>query len=570
MFVLGAIFIVRLFYVQVIQHEYYANQAEEEHISKYTIPATRGLIYAKDGTSGYAPLVLNETVYTVYADPTYVDDASKVAEVMRNVAGGNTVGDFETGLNDKELRYTILARQVSKTQKELIEEEDLSGVGFQEESKRVYTEGQLAAQVLGFVNSEGEGQYGIEGAMNTELAGTDGQLKAVTDVNGIPLSVSSDNIEAEPVNGQNIVLTIDRGIQNKAEQLLKSGLENANATKGSIIVMDPDSGSILAMVNYPTYDPSDYGSVDDYTIFSNRAISDPYEPGSIIKALTMGVGLNVGVITPTTTYNNTGSVQVQDAKISNVATSPTGSVTMTQVLQYSFNTGVVQVLKWLGGDDDINDTGKQILYDYFTGNYFFDKKTGVQLAGEASGEIISPSDEQGGDVRYANMTFGQGMNATMLQVISAFSAAINGGVYYSPQIISGYLSDDTETFTAVQPAVKKTDTLSPASSASLRQMLHDARKGSTVSAGEKSGYYIGGKTGTAQVYDETTGTYSETSTIGSYIGYGGGSAEDPEYVIMVRVDDAHTSGFSGSAAAAPIFTELSNWMLEYLQIQPES
>jgi cell division protein FtsI/penicillin-binding protein 2 len=164
------------------------------------------------------------------------------------------------------------------------------------------------------------------------------------------------------------------------------------------------------------------------------------------------------------------------------------------------------------------------------------------------------------------MTFGQGINLSMLQVAAAFSAAVNGGTYYTPQIVDGYL-DDGQKFTAKPPTVRRTGVLSADASNKLRSMLHQARAGSFIGAGDKPGYTIGGKTGTAQVYDAARGAYSESATIGSYLGYGG--QDKPRYVIMVRVDDSTVGGFSGTVAAAPIFKELSNWMLEYLQIQPK-
>lgn len=563
---LGVLFIGRLFYLQVIQHDYYESQAILEHTTKFTIPANRGLIFARDGTDKFAPLVLNEPVYTAYADPSYVKDSAKIASVMRQVAGGNTVKNFEANLGNNDLRYTVLARNISKTQRDLIDKENLAGVGFQQESKRVYPENGLAAQTLGFVNGEGQGQYGVEQALNAELSGKDGQLKAVTDVNGIPISIGAQSVHVPPEHGKNVVLTIDRNIQARTEQALRAGLERAKATKGSIVVMDPNNGRILALANLPSYNPADLAGITDYTLLGNRAVSDPYEPGSVIKAFTMAVGLDVGRIQPDTTYNNTTTVRVQDAVIRNVLTSPTGNITMTQVLQFSFNTGAVQVLKWLGGEE-INHKGKQTLFDYFTDHFMFNQQTGIPLAGEVAGKIISPDDAQGGDVRYANMTFGQGMTATMVQVLSAFGACVNGGTYYEPQIVDGYLGSDTKTFTPSPSVIKKSGIISQQASAKLRQMLHDARRGSSSAHGEKGGYYIGGKTGTAQVYDPQTGSYSDTETIGSYLGYGG--QDKPQYVIMVRVDDAHNGGYSGSAAAAPIFTELSNWMLDYLQIQPK-
>ncbi|HET9411701.1 MAG TPA: penicillin-binding protein 2 [Candidatus Saccharimonadales bacterium] len=562
--ILGAIFVARLFYLQVIMHDHYEAEAAKEHISKFVIAAKRGLIYAHDGPNNYAAMVLNEPVFTVFADPRHVKDESRVAETLRKIAGGNVVDQFENGLRDKSRQYVVVARGVNKTQADLIKKEklDSQGIGLQEQEKRVYPENQLAAQVLGFVNGEGKPQYGIEEGLNDQLKGKDGQLKALTDVHGIPLSIGAESVQTAPEEGKNVVLTIDRNVQNKVEQALKTGLERSKATKGSILVMNPNNGHVLAMANYPTFNPNEFSKVTDYSAYGNRTISDPYEPGSVIKALTMGAGLNEGKIEPTTTYNNTGTVKIDDAVIRNVLTSPLGAVNMTQVLVYSFNTGAVWVLQQLGGGE-ITTAGKQKLYDYFTKNYLFGQRTGIELAGEAKGKV---DDASSSDVQYANMTFGQGINLSMLQVTGAFCAAINGGVYYTPQIVDGYL-DGTKSFTAKAPTIRKADVLSGVSSAKLRQMLHDARAGSSAASGEKKGYFTGGKTGTAQVYNPQIGRYDDKATIGSYLGFGG--QDKPQYVIMVRVDDATIAGYSGSAAAAPIFTEISNWMLDYLQIPPK-
>ncbi|HEU5187299.1 MAG TPA: penicillin-binding protein 2 [Candidatus Saccharimonadales bacterium] len=566
MCVVGAIFIVRLFYIQVVKNDYYEAEALKEHTAKFAVPASRGEIYARDGPDKIVPLVLNEPTYTVFADPRGVKDATKVADVMRRIAGGNVVAHFEEGLKNKERQYTVLARQINKQQADLIKKENLAGVGLQAAEKRVYLEGSLAAQVLGFVNGEGKGQYGIEQALNDELAGKPGQLKAVTDVNGVPISIGQQSVQTPAENGKSLVLSIDRTVQSYTEAALKAGLERVKATRGSVIVMNPNNGHILAMANAPTFEPAKYDTVTDYVVFQNRVVNDAYEPGSVIKPFTMAVGLNEGVIQPDTTYTNTGSTQVADATIKNVSNDVTGRTTMTQVLRFSLNTGVVHVLRLLGGSDDVNAKAKETLYKYFGERFFFGEPTGVPL-GEAAGDLIAPDDPQGGPVRYANMTFGQGLTMTMIQAASTFSAMVNGGTYYSPQLISGYRAADG-TVAPKQPSIRKSDVLSAQTSEKLRQMIHDTRADSNVSRNDKKGYFIGGKSGTAQVYDPATGKYSETNTIGSYIGFGG--QQKAEYVIMVRVDDARIGEFAGSAAAAPIFGDISSWLLDYLKIQPKA
>jgi stage V sporulation protein D (sporulation-specific penicillin-binding protein) len=565
---IGAIFVIRLFFLQVIQHGYYENEALKEHTSKFTLPAQRGEIYARDGQSNITPLVLNEASYTVYADPRYVTDESKTANALRRIAGGNVVDNFEVGLKNKDLQYTILARQISQKQADLLEAEKLPGVGMQEQDKRVYPEGSLAAQVLGYVNNDGQGQYGIEQALNSELSGKAGLLKAVTDVRGIPLSVGGNNVQEPAQDGKNIVLSIDRNVQSFVEQALKDGLDKVHAKHGSVVVMDPTTGKVMAMANLPTFNPEKYYEQSDYSAFQNAIVSNPYESGSVIKTFTMAAGLNEGVVTPTTTFNNTGSIKIDDATIRNVLQNVNGTRNMMEVFEYSLNTGAVYVLQQLGGGN-LNAQGRQKLFGYFTDHYMFGKKTGIEQAGELAGDVIAPDAGEGNNVRYANMTFGQGMDNTMIQVASGFSAMINGGTYYKPTVIDGYVgADGSETKKASQ--VVKSDVIRPDISKQLNDMMHEARQLS-IKGQDKAGYFVAGKTGTAQVIDPKTGAYTDKNAIGSYLGFGGNSNTTPRYVIMVRVTDAQVgdAATAGGVAAAPIFATISNWLLDYLQISPK-
>ncbi len=562
---LFGIFTLRLFYIQVIQHGYYDEQAKASQVSKLTIAPERGKIYAHDG-AGVVPLVLNETVYTVFADPSEVTDASKVTQVLKNVAGGNIVSDSLARLTDKSVRYIVLARQVSRTQAELIQKENVAGIGLQKGSRRVYPEQALAAQTLGYVNTEGTGQYGLEEALQARLVGTPGTLEAVTDVRRIPLTIGKDDARVEAKNGDNLVLSVDRNIQSKAEQVLRDGLANVRATKGSVLVMDPRSGHVLAMANFPTYDPSKYGDVQDYSVFQNAVVSAPYEAGSVMKTLTVGAGLDSGAVNTNTVFNDSsGCATVDDRKICNVEEDPRqANATMLTTLRYSLNTGVVFTLRQMGGGE-VNRQARDTLYSYFHSHYRFGQLTGIEQAGETPGTIIAPDQQEGNNVRYANMAFGQGMDVTMIQAASAFSAAINGGRYYQPSLIDGTLGSDGSV-SSVQPKVLAENTLSPAHSAELRDLIWQARKQGFFGPNDPEGYKIGGKTGTSQVIDPKTGKYSNDNSIGSYLGFGG--AETPEYVIMVRVDDSKAGGYAGTTAAGPIFNTLSNWLLKYLNIEP--
>ena len=566
LFALLGIFVIRLFYLQVIRHGYYVAEANKVQISKETIPASRGLIYAMDGDKP-VPLVLNETVYTVFADPQEIEDKTKIDGALKSIAGGNMVKDYASYLDNKKLRYVVLARQVTRDQAELLKKENLAGVGFQATDRRVYPEGMLAAQVLGFVNGENKGQYGLEEQLNTRLTGVPGKLQAVTDVRRIPLTIGKDDIREPAKNGDNLVLTIDRNIQSYAESALKAGLDRAKATKGSIVIMNPANGEIMAMANLPTYDPGKFGEVTDAAAFNNGVISAPYEAGSVIKALTMGVGLDSGAVRPTDTFNNTGSVRVDDRIIRNVEEDPIDpNATMTDILRYSLNTGVVYVLQQMGGGT-VNRQARNTLYDYFANHYRFGKLTGIDLANEQEGTIIAPTKQEGNNIRYANMTFGQGMDVTMIQTAAAFSASINGGTFYRPHVVKGTLSD-SGAVSNKKPDVIATNVLSARSSAELREMVWQGRKQGFFGKFDPDGYMIGGKTGTSQILDTKTGKYSDKNSIGSYLGFGG--VDTPRYVIMVRVDDSKlNSGYEGTTAAGPIFNDVSNWMLNYLQLQPK-
>lgn len=569
LFLLFFIFVLRLFYIQVIRHDYYVSQALKSQQTKFTITPTRGKIYAQDGVGGkpVVPLVLNETVYTVFADPKEVKDSGKIVSVLKRVAGGNIIKDSFGLLSDSSKRYVVLARQVTLAQAQLIKKEQLAGVGLQETSRRVYPEGSLAAQSLGFVNADGQGQYGLEQALNDRLTGMPGLLQAVTDVRRIPLTIGQDDISIPAKNGDDLVLTIDRNIQSQAEQILKAGLDRAHATKGSMVVMDPSTGAVMAMANYPTYDPANYGKVEDGAIFQNSVVSNPYEAGSVIKTLTMGAGLDSGAVNYNSTYNNTGKVQVDDTTIRNVEEDPIfPGTTMTDVLHYSLNTGVVYVLQQMGGGQ-VNQKAREALGGYFIDHYRFGRLTGIEQAGESEGIIVGPNEGYGRNVRYANMTFGQGMDVTMIQVASAFSAAINGGTYYQPHLVAGTLRNDG-TIAAEAPKVVQTNVLKPEISAQLQEMTYQGRKQGFFGKSDPAGYRVGGKTGTSQIIDPTTGKYSDKNSVGSYLGFGG--VGEPKYVIMVRVlDSKATGGYEGTTAAGPIFNDMSNWMLNYLQLRPK-
>lgn len=563
---IAVVFVFRLFYLQVIQHSHYVELAQVEQVKKERLPATRGEIYALNGTSP-VKLVLNETIYTVFVDPAVIiekGNAKDVEKAMREIAGGNLRDNFEASLVKEDSRYQIIATRVTRTQAEKIKDKKLSGIGFQAVSQRVYPEGQLASQVLGFVNAEGTGNYGLEGYMNDELKGVDGRLETVTDVSDVPLTVGDRNIREPAQDGKNIVMTIDRNVQSKVEQSLADGIKRSGAKDASVVVMDPNTGRVMAMANLPTYNPGEYYKVSDGALFNNGAISAPYEPGSDVKTYTMATAIDKNVASASDTYNNTDYIKIDDRTISNATKGHTGVISFQTALTWSLNTGFVTLAQRLGDGKNITKTARDTMYEYFHDRLGLGQLTGIELANEQKGIVISPDRVEGNAVRYSNMAFGQGLDATLIQVTTGFSALVNGGNYYKPTVIDGYVDKDGVYKQKPTPQPTKMGVVKPTTSTQIKEMTHIAR--STFRGIDKAGYYVGGKTGTSQVIID--GQYADDETIATYLGYGGGDIDHPEYVIMVSIHGDHRI-LGGSTDAMPIFTDISNWMLDYLKIQPK-
>jgi cell division protein FtsI/penicillin-binding protein 2 len=564
LFAIMAVFVARLFYLQVVRHDYYVELANKEQLKQLVIPAQRGEIYALD-SGNPVKLVLNETVYTAFVDPKVVGEPEKIIDLIHRVAGGNARPDLDKLLAKKETRYQIVATKVSQKQAEMMKKENLRGLGFQKTSQRVYPEGQLAAQTLGFVDNEGKGKYGVEGELNDRLVGTDGLLQSVTDISNVPLTIGDNNINKPAKNGDNLVLTVDRNIQSYAEKALAEGMKKSGATMGSAMVMDPQTGEVMAMANLPTYNPGEYNKVQDIAAFNNGTISAPYEPGSDIKTLTMATGLDKGVIRPDSTYNNTDSIKVEDRTIGNATKGQTGVITMQHALNYSLNTGMVTIAQRLGDGSNITRAARDTMYEYFHDRLRLGERTGIELANEAKGTIIPPTDVDGGAVRYSNMAFGQGMDVTMVQVCAAFSTIINGGTYYQPTVIAGTMSDDGTDFRPAQAKPSQQNVISAGASETVRQMIHQARTAFYANQ-DRLGYFTGGKTGTSQTLRD--GKYVDNETVGTYLGFGGSSAQELKYVIMVQVSGKNMN-LEGGKHAMPIFTDISNWLIDYLKLQPK-
>lgn len=555
-----AIFVLRLFYLQVIEHGKYVALARQEQEKRLVIPAKRGEIYMMDDGKPYK-VVMNQTVYTMFVDPSIMDDKDGVLKAIREIVGGNTVDGYNDRLDD-DTQYVAVAKQVTRTQAELVKKRGLKGVGFQAESKRVYPENTLASQTLGFIDFDGHGQYGIESKFNDELKGENGLLQTITDVSNVPLTIGNDNIDIPARKGTDIVLTVDRSIQSYVEQALAEGVARTGADRGSAIVMDPTNGKVLAMANVPTYDPGKLSDIESFDQVNNGVITTPYEPGSVMKTFTMATGIDKGAVRPDSTYVNTDYITVNDRVITNASKGQTGTITFQHALNWSLNTGMVTVAQRLGDGESITMGARQTMYDYLHDKFRLGQPTGIELAGEQPGIVPTPT-IPGAANQYATMSFGQGMDLTMLQVASGFSTIINGGTYYSPTIIEGTMNADGELQESSQKTVRR-GVIKSSTSEQMRKMIVESR-GQFARANDRSGYVVGGKTGTSQTFEN--GQIVEGQTIGTYLGFGGDST--PRYVIMVQVSGKNKN-LGGGDDANPIFTDISNWMIDYKKLQPKA
>lgn len=559
--------VARMYNLQIISHQKYVDLAISQQTMQNTIFAKRGEIYMMDGDNT-TPVVMNEKVYTISVDPFLLrseggqelkEDEAKIDQLVQ----GYAVNTWDKVFANEASRYAVIAKNVPYERAKQIKEAKITGVYAQGSTKRVYPEGDLAAQVLGFVNADGKGQYGIEGSLNKELTGVNGILKTVKDVNNIPLTIGKNNVRVPAQDGKNVVLSIDRNIQKKTEDAIKVTIEKFQVTNASAVVMNPRNGQILAMAGTPTYNPAEYAKVTDARAFQTDVTMSAFNPASVCKTFALAAAVDSGVMTPETTYNNTDLVTIDGWPIQNAIKGHTGNISMQEVLTYSLNTGSIQALRLLGGSEtEITYQGKEKLYDYYYNRFGLGKYTGIELA-ESKGTVIPPTDIDGTNARYANMTFGQSLDLTMIQVATAFSAVVNGGDYYTPTLVAGEIKNGE----FVRDVLKERDhqAIESSTSETMRKMLHTARLVFPNVKYYDEGVYVGGKTGTAQVVKN--GKYTFDETIATYIGYGARSETDyPEYVIMTKVWEDNRR-LDGGMHAKPIFDEISQFMVNYLKMR---
>lgn len=528
--------IAKLFFWQVVKSKELTNLSVQQYSTFIDLSAERGKIFTADNF----PLVLNQPNFLLYANPQQVKISS--SEINNKLKEFNEEKELNVNnVDDKNLLWVPLLKNLSVETKEKIEKMAIAGLGFEEYPKRFYPEASLSAQLLGFVGSDEQGQdigfFGLEGYFDSELKGKTGRRYFEQDALGRPMPISLQT-EKKSIAGRNLFLNLDRPLQFLVENHLKKGLEKYGASAGSVTIMDPQNGAILAMASFPSYDQSNY-SIFDTELFRNPVISSSFEPGSIFKVIVMAIGLETKVIKPDDLCPScNGPKKIGDYTIKTWNDKYYPKSSMTDIIVHSDNVGMIYV------GEKINVSN---FYDYLK-KFGFGEKTGIDLQGEASPQLRNKSDWR--ELDLATATFGQGIAVTPIQMLAAVSALANGGTLFQPQVVKK-IFEDSRSIT-IDP-IKISNPISPKTAEQITAMMVEGVEKGEAKWAKPKGYSIAGKTGTAQI--PIAGHYDPQKTVASFIGFA--PADKPKFVMLVSLNEPKSSPW-GSETAAPLWFEIAN------------
>lgn len=546
----AGVLVLRLFFLQIVD----TSDLEAKNLSQVQadrkLQSPRGTIYDRHGS----PLAMSVVTKSLYADPQMLKkNPEDIAELVAPYVSISKEAIVENLKEDTAFVWLdrMMEPDKSKAVEKIIEDEKLEGLNFVEESKRYYPNGNLAAQVLGFVGTEDKGLDGLEMVLDDELKGGLTKEVVATDRKGNAI-FGSVLAQYLPDKGKSVTLTIDATVQFIAERALEQAMVDIKPAHASVIVMDPKTGEILAMANRPTYDPNHYDKGKEQD-FKNIAVTNLYEPGSTFKPIIASAALASGKWTVDTVYNDTGSIMASGHVMQNWNGEGYGKVRLLEILKFSINTGMAR----LG-----LTTGPEILSEYVH-KYGFGQPTGIELPGEGEGLLFNP--EEMADIDTASMSIGQGIAVTPLQMVRAFGAIANGGILMKPHIVKAYNNPDGTVASETQ-----TESQGQAIPENVASTIVDIlEKEVSEGGGNKAmveGYHFGGKTGTAQKLNTEYGGYLDGRYIASFIGFG--PVEDPKFVVLVAIDDPSNGSIYGGQIAAPVFKDIMSQLVRYYQISP--
>lgn len=536
-----AAIIIRLFYVQVLMKDL---GGQDLYLKTKKLPAERGRIYDSKGN----PLVLNQNSYLLYLEPKKIKEKYKLIDLLADKLKMEEAS-LESKINDK-LVYQAITGGIDEDLKKEIENLKLGGVGFEYQMKRFYPEASLSAHLTGFVgrdeNGESIGYFGLEGFYDKDLMGLPGILQTERDVIDRPIFVGTQN-RVNPEDGRDLVLTIDKSVQEIAKRRLKEGIENYQARQGCVIIADPYTMAILALTCLPDYDIDKYYDFNE-EYFENPVVSEVYEPGSIFKPLVVAAALDAKKIKPDEEMDEDGPVKIGEYSIKTWDDKYAGRISMTRILEKSSNVGMVYIGRKMGN---------ALLYTYLE-KFGFGKTTGIDLQGETSSYLKAKSDWY--PIDYATVTFGQGIALSPIQMIRAFASLVNGGNLMKPYVVSKVVTNNREK--VIQPVVERR-VISSRTSEIIKKMLVSTVENAEAKWNRPPGYDIGGKTGTAQI--PIQGHYDPTKTIASFVGFA--PADSPKFITLVMLKEPKSSPW-GSETAAPLFFNIAGELLVYYNIAP--
>ena len=545
----------RLAYWQVLQHVQLSASAQAQYHELVPLPAQRGVIFDRNMTQ----LVVNTTVYSAYVSPDQVAPASRdtVATGLSSVLGVDKAGVMQT--LESGLKFAYILRRFSKAKADQLIALKLPGVGLEDESQRSYLPGiaagsSLAANLLGFVTYDGQGQRGLEQYYQDQLAGTPGYISSYRDLANREIVLGS-HTHQNPVNGSDLVLSLDANVQYQAEQALADGVRAANAESGSVLIMDPATGGIIAWADYPSYNANNFNHTDP-SLFQDNVSSYLYEPGSVMKVVTLSGAINQGAITPDTIINDPGYLNVGGYRIYDWNRRNYGNISYTYVLQQSLNVGAMKAML---------AEGHAACYSYLKG-FGLTQPSGIDVAGETF--VPLPSQAQMSDSQYATTAFGQGIGVNMVQMLAAVNVVANGGRYAPPHVVE-------RVGTTINPLLLKPQrqVITAATAQQMTTMMEAVVQHGSGYTSRVTGFALdqAGKTGTSQI--PVNGQYTQ-DVWASFVGFL--PANHPKFTMLVVVRKPHAPGSQydwtlndGYITAGPIWQKIAQSMVVDWRITPD-
>jgi cell division protein FtsI (penicillin-binding protein 3) len=539
-----SIIMLRAYQLQIIDKERCVTLLNRQYRKYVTLPPKRGTIYDREKRE----LAVSLDVDSLYVRPSQVDDARAMAKRLAPILKSSY--QFVLSKITSDRPFVWLMRRISPAQKLEIENLKLKGIGFIEESRRFYPNKELASHCLGFTGIDPKGLEGIELSYDSYLNGKPGSILVARDAKG--RNIYSANIRQEDATkGYNLQLTIDQTIQHVTERALEEGIKKSRAKAGTAIVMAPRTGEILALAVRPTFNPNAFWDYAPYQ-WRNRAVTDTFEPGSTFKTFLASSALEEKTTRPQDVYFcENGAYPFGGRIIHDVH--KYGSLTMSEVIKYSSNIGACKIAQTLGDEK---------FYRYIR-KFGFGSKTGIDLPGENSGTLAPP--DQWSRIALGTIAFGQGVAISPIQLITALSAVANDGVMMKPHLVKTIFNDQEEVIKEIRPEIMSR-VISPETARQVASILKSAvEEGGTGTQAFIDGYSVAGKTGTAQKVERETRRYSDHKMTSSFMGFL--PAEKPQVVMLVVIDEPEGVKYGG-VVAAPVFKEIANALISYLNIAP--